>query len=110
LFCSLLKTHEGRLAQPFRQEDTNFPSFSIVAGERGANDFNHDPGRFAIKFYTEERNYDMVGNNKSVFFIKDPIKFPVFINSQKRHPLTGIQDPNMAFDFWGYSSEAQHRS
>ena len=51
----------------------------------------------------------MVGNNTPVFFIKDPIKFPDFIHSQKRHPQTGIQDPNMAFDFWGYSPEAQHQ-
>jgi len=51
----------------------------------------------------------MVGNNTPVFFIKDPIKFPDFIHSQKRHPQTGVQDPNMAFDFWGYAPESQHQ-
>ena len=86
-----------------------FLRFSTVAGERGANDCDRDPRGFAIKHYTEEGNYDMVGNNTPVFFIKDPIKFPDFIHSQKRHPQTGVQDPNMAFDFWSYSPEALHQ-
>ena len=68
-----------------------FLRFSTVAGERGANDCDRDPRGFAIKFYTEEGNYDMVGNNTPVFFIRDPIKFPDFIHSQKRNPQTGIQ-------------------
>ena len=63
-----------------------FLRFSTVAGERGANDCERDPRGFAVKFYTEEGNYDLVGNNTPVFFIKDPIKFPDFIHSQKRHP------------------------
>jgi catalase len=63
-----------------------FLRFSTVAGERGANDCDRDPRGFAIKFYTEEGNYDMVGNNTPVFFIKDPMKFPDFLHSQKRHP------------------------
>lgn len=63
-----------------------FLRFSTVAGERGANDCDRDPRGFAIKFYTEEGNYDMVGNNTPIFFIRDPIKFPDFIHSQKRHP------------------------
>jgi len=58
-----------------------FLRFSTVAGERGAADTDRDPRGFAIKFYTEEGNYDMVGNNTPVFFIKDPIKFPDFIHS-----------------------------
>ena len=86
-----------------------FLRFSTVAGERGANDCDRDPRGFAIKHYTEEGNYDMVGNNTPVFFIKDPIKFPDFIHSQKRHPQTGVQDPNMAWDFWSYSPEALHQ-
>jgi catalase len=86
-----------------------FLRFSTVAGERGANDCDRDPRGFAIKHYTEEGNYDMVGNNTPVFFIKDPIKFPDFIHSQKRHPAKGVQDPNMAFDFWSYSPEALHQ-
>lgn len=86
-----------------------FTRFSTVAGERGAADTDRDPRGFAIKFYTEEGNYDMVGNNTPVFFIKDPIKFPDFIHSQKRHPQTNCKDPNMAFDFWSYSPEALHQ-
>ena len=86
-----------------------FLRFSTVAGERGANDCDRDPRGFALKHYTEEGNYDMVGNNTPVFFIKDPIKFPDFIHSQKRHPQTGVQDPNMAWDFWSYSPEALHQ-
>ena len=85
-----------------------FIRFSTVAGEMGSADTDRDPHGFAIKFYTEEGNYDMVGNNTPVFFIKDPIKFPDFIHSQKRHPQTHLRDPNMAWDFWSYSPEALH--
>ena len=85
-----------------------FLRFSTVAGERGANDCDRDPRGFAIKFYTEEGNYDMVGNNTPVFFIRDPIKFPDFIHSQKRNPQTGIQQPQMAWDFWSFSPESLH--
>lgn len=86
-----------------------FLRFSTVAGERGANDCDRDPRGFAIKHYTEEGNYDMVGNNTPVFFIKDPIKFPDFIHSQKRNPVNNLKDPNSAFDFWSYSPEALHQ-
>lgn len=77
-----------------------FLRFSTVAGERGAPDTQRDPRGFAIKFYTEEGNYDMVGNNTPVFFINDPMKFPDFLHSQKRNPATNLTDPNMIFDFW----------
>ena len=86
-----------------------FLRFSTVAGERGANDCDRDPRGFALKFYTEEGNYDIVGNNTPVFFIKDPIKFSDFIHSQKRHPQTGVQSAEMAWDFWSYSPEALHQ-
>jgi catalase len=86
-----------------------FTRFSTVAGERGANDCDRDPRGFSIKHYTEEGNYDMVGNNTPVFFIKDPIKFPDFIHSQKRNPVNNLKDPNSAFDFWSYSPEALHQ-
>lgn len=86
-----------------------FLRFSTVAGERGANDCDRDPRGFAIKMYTEDGNYDMVGNNTPVFFIKDPMKFPDFIHSQKRHPATNTNDPNMQWDFWSYSPEALHQ-
>lgn len=86
-----------------------FLRFSTVAGELGSADTERDPRGFAIKFYTEEGNYDMVGNNTPVFFIRDPIKFPDFIHSQKRNPRTGIQDPNAAWDFWSVSPESLHQ-
>jgi catalase len=86
-----------------------FLRFSTVAGERGASDTARDPRGFAIKFYTEEGNYDMVGNNTPVFFINDPMKFPDFIHSQKRHPQTNVQDPNNIFDFWQHTPESQHQ-
>jgi catalase len=86
-----------------------FLRFSTVAGERGAADTVRDPRGFAIKFYTEEGNYDMVGNNTPVFFINDPIKFPDFLHSQKRNPATNLTDPNMIFDFWQHTPEAMHQ-
>jgi len=86
-----------------------FIRFSTVAGERGAPDTVRDPRGFAMKFYTEEGNYDMVGNNTPVFFINDPIKFPDFIHSQKRNPATNLTDPNMIFDFWQHTPEALHQ-
>ena len=85
-----------------------FLRFSTVAGESGASDCDRDPRGFALKHYTEEGNYDMVGNNTPVFFIKDPMKFPDFIHSQKRHPVTHTNDPNMQWDFWSFSPEALH--
>jgi len=86
-----------------------FLRFSTVAGERGASDCDRDPRGFALKHYTEEGNYDMVGNNTPVFFIKDPMKFPDFIHSQKRNPVTNTNDPNMQWDYWSYSPEALHQ-
>jgi len=86
-----------------------FLRFSTVAGERGAPDTVRDPRGFSVKFYTEEGNYDIVGNNTPVFFIADPIKFPDFIHSQKRCPARNIQDPNAAFGFWQHSPEAMHQ-
>jgi catalase len=85
-----------------------FLRFSTVAGEVGAADCVRDPRGFAIKFYTEEGNYDMVGNNTPVFFIKDPIKFPDFIHSQKRNPQTNLSDANMVWDFWTHTPDALH--
>ena len=86
-----------------------FARFSTVAGERGAADTIRDPRGFAVKFYTEEGNYDMVGNNTPVFFINDPLKFPDFIHSQKRCPMRNVGDPNAVFGFWQYTPEALHQ-
>jgi catalase len=86
-----------------------FLRFSTVAGELGSNDTVRDPRGFAIKFYTEEGNYDLVGNNTPVFFIRDPSKFSDFIHSQKRRADTHLRDNNMQWDFWTLSPESAHQ-
>ena len=83
--------------------------FSTVAGERGAADAERDPRGFAVKFYTEEGNWDMVGNNTPVFFVRDPYKFQSFIHSQKRHPQTNLRDADMQWDFWSLCPESLHQ-
>ncbi|MFF8382918.1 catalase [Streptomyces kanasensis] len=86
-----------------------FLRFSTVADSLGGADAVRDPRGFAVKFYTEEGNYDLVGNNTPVFFVKDPIKFPDFIHSQKRDPFTGKQEPDNVWDFWAHAPEATHQ-
>ncbi len=86
-----------------------FARFSTVAGEQGSADTARDPRGFAIKFYTEEGNWDMVGNNTPVFFIRDPLKFSDFIHSQKRLPQSGLRDNTMQWDFWSLSPESLHQ-
>jgi catalase len=83
--------------------------FSTVAGERGSPDTWRDPRGFALKFYTELGNYDMVGNNTPVFFMKDPMKFQDFIRSQKRRADTNLRDHDMQWDFWTLSPESAHQ-
>jgi catalase len=83
--------------------------FSTVAGEQGAADAERDVRGFAVKFYTEEGNWDMVGNNTPVFFIRDPYKFPDFIHTQKRHPKTNLRSNTAAWDFWSLSPESLHQ-
>ncbi len=86
-----------------------FVRFSTVGGEKGSADAERDPRGFAVKFYTEEGNYDMVGNNTPVFFIRDPLKFPDFIHTQKRHPATNCKDPDMFWDFLSLTPESIHQ-
>jgi catalase len=83
--------------------------FSTVAGELGAADAERDVRGFAVKFYTEEGNWDLVGNNTPVFFIRDPLKFPDFIHTQKRHPKTNMRSPTAMWDFWSLSPESLHQ-
>lgn len=83
--------------------------FSTVAGERGSPDTWRDPRGFALKFYTTEGIYDMVGNNTPVFFIKDPLKFQHFIRSQKRRADNNLRDHDMQWDFWTLSPESAHQ-
>jgi len=91
-----------------KQTDT-FLRFSTVGGERGSADTERDPRGFAVKFYTEEGNWDIVGNNTPVFFIRDPLKFPDFIHTQKRHPQSNLKNAQMMWDFWSHSPEALHQ-
>jgi catalase len=86
-----------------------FVRFSTVGGERGSADTERDPRGFAIRFYTEDGNWDLAGNNTPMFFIKDPIKFPDFVHTQKRDPHTHLKSPTMMFDFWSRAPESLHQ-
>ena len=94
--------------QPGTETDT-LTRFSTVAGERGSPDTWRDPRGFALKFYTSEGNYDMVGNNTPVFFLRDPLKFQHFIRSQKRRADSDLRDHDMQWDFWSLSPESAHQ-
>ena len=83
--------------------------FSTVGGEKGSADTARDPRGFALKFYTEEGNWDLVGNNTPVFFIRDPLKFGDFIHTQKRDPQTNLKSATMMWDFWSLSPESLHQ-
>nr|BFD58850.1 catalase [Bdellovibrio sp. CKG001]BFD62275.1 catalase [Bdellovibrio sp. HM001] len=83
--------------------------FSTVAGERGAADAERDVRGFAMKFYTEEGNFDLVGNNTPIFFVRDPYKFPDFIHTQKRDPRSNLRSPTAMWDFWSLSPESCHQ-
>ncbi|OHV95862.1 catalase [Janthinobacterium lividum] len=86
-----------------------FARFSTVAGERGAADAERDIRGFALKFYTEEGNWDLVGNNTPVFFMRDPLKFPDLNHAIKRDPRTGLRSANSNWDFWTSLPEALHQ-
>jgi catalase len=96
------------LFQPGKRTDM-LARFSTVAGEQGSPDTWRDPRGFALKFYTEHGNYDLVGNNTPVFFVRDTIKFQDFIRSQKRQPGSGLRDHDMQWDFWTLSPESAHQ-
>lgn len=86
-----------------------FVRFSTVGGEKGSADTARDPRGFAVKFYTEDGNWDLVGNNTPIFFIRDPILFPSFIHTQKRNPQTNLKDPDMFWDFLSLRPESVHQ-
>ncbi|MGB6039875.1 MAG: catalase [Gordonia sp. (in: high G+C Gram-positive bacteria)] len=96
------------LFQPGKVTET-LVRFSTVAGERGSPDTWRDPRGFAVKFYTEQGNFDMVGNNTPVFFMRDPMKFQDFIRSQKRRADNNLRDHDMQWDFWTLSPESAHQ-
>jgi len=83
--------------------------FSTVGGESGSADTARDPRGYAVKFYSEDGNWDLVGNNTPIFFIRDPIFFPSFIHTQKRNPVTHLKDPDMFWDFITLRPESTHQ-
>jgi catalase len=101
-------TKANFLAEVGKKTDL-FVRFSTVGGEKGSADSERDPRGFAVKFYTEDGNYDMVGNNTPVFFIRDPLKFPDFIHTQKRNPATNLKDADMFWDFLSLTPESIHQ-
>lgn len=101
-------TKAAFLSQVGKKTDV-FARFSTVGGEKGSADAERDPRGFALKFYTEEGNYDMTGNNTPVFFIRDPLKFADFIHTQKRNPRTNLKDPDMFWDFLSLTPESVHQ-
>src|SRR3954463_1104482 len=103
------KYTRAKLLQEAGKETEVAVRFSTVAGGRDSSEATRDPRGFAVKFYTEDGNWDLVGNNLGVFFIRDAIKFPDFIHSQKPDPVNfDRQVPNRVFDFWSQSPEAMH--
>ncbi|WP_087689223.1 MULTISPECIES: catalase [unclassified Pandoraea] len=99
----------ARVFEGIGKETPVFLRFSTVAGERGAADAERDVRGFALKFYTDEGNWDLVGNNTPVFFVRDPLKFPDFIHTQKRDPKTNLRNPTAAWDFWSRHPESLHQ-
>ncbi|MDR8018786.1 catalase [Nesterenkonia aerolata] len=102
------KYTKADMFQPGKTTETLL-RFSTVAGELGSPDTWRDVRGFALKFYTEEGNFDLVGNNTPVFFVRDPMKFPHFIRSQKRLPSSGLRDNHMQWDFWTQNPETAHQ-
>ncbi len=100
---------KARLFSRIGKQTPCFWRFSTVAGERGAADAERDVRGFAMKYYTEDGNWDLVGNNTPVFFVRDPYKFPDFIRTQKRDPKTNLRSPTSMWDFWSLSPESLHQ-
>jgi catalase len=105
----ITKYTKAKLFEKVGNECKVFARFSTVGGEKGSADTERDPRGFAVKFYTEEGNWDLVGNNTPVFFIKDPKKFPDFIHTQKRVPKTNLKSDTMIWDYWSLNPESLHQ-
>src|ERR1700741_3500358 len=103
------KYTRAKLFNTLDKQTKVFVRFSTVGGEKGSADTERDPRGFAVKFYTEDGNWDLVGNNTPVFFIKDPKKFGDFIHTQKRDPRTNLKSPTMMWDFWSLNPESLHQ-
>jgi len=113
-FGELVVTHDitrytkAKLFAQVGKKTPTFMRFSTVGGEAGSADTERDPRGFSIKFYTEDGNWDVVGNNTPVFFLRDPSKFPDFVHTQKRHPKSHTKDATMQWDFWSLHPESLH--
>jgi len=105
----ITKYTKAKLFSEIGKQTEMFARFSQVGGEKGSADSERDPRGFAVKFYTEDGNWDLVGNNTPVFFIKDPKKFSHFIHTQKRDPKTNCKSPTMMWDFWSLNPESLHQ-
>jgi len=100
---------QAKLFSAVGKQTETFVRFSTVGGEKGSADTERDPRGFAVRFYTEEGNWDLVGNNTPMFFIKDAIKFPDFVHTQKRDPQTNLKSATMMWDFWSKAPESLHQ-
>jgi catalase len=105
----ITKYTRAKIFSTIGKQTEMFARFSTVAGERGAADAERDIRGFALKFYTEEGNWDMVGNNTPVFFLRDPLKFPDLNHAIKRDPRTGLRSADSNWDFWTQLPEALHQ-
>ena len=105
----ITKLTKAKIFNRIGKETKVFLRFSTVGGEKGSADTERDPRGFALKFYTEDGNWDLVGNNTPVFFIKDPKKFSDFIHTQKRDPRTNCKSPTMMWDYWSLNPESLHQ-
>jgi catalase len=105
----ITKYTRAKLFSKIGKQTRVFLRFSTVGGEKGSADTERDPRGFAVKFYTEDGNWDLVGNNTPIFFIKDPKKFGDFIHTQKRDPYTNCKSPTMMWDFWSLNPESLHQ-
>lgn len=105
----ITKYSRAKIFSSIGKETKLFVRFSTVGGEKGSADTERDPRGFAVKFYTEDGNWDIVGNNTPVFFLKDPKKFPDFIHTQKRHPKTNCKDATAVWDYWSLNPESLHQ-
>jgi len=105
----ITKYTKAKLFSAVGKQTETFVRFSTVGGEKGSADTERDPRGFALRFYTEEGNWDLTGNNTPMFFIKDPIKFPDFVHTQKRDPQTNLKSAQMMWDFWSKAPESLHQ-
>lgn len=105
----ITKYTKAKLFSKIGKETKIVMRFSTVGGEKGSADTERDPRGFAIKFYTEDGNWDLVGNNTPVFFVKDPKKFGDFIHTQKRDPHTNMKSHTMMWDYWSLNPESIHQ-